>query len=107
MIPDGTGGLVRQVAGGDVRVHLLEGSKRGLGAAYVRGITDAMDTLGAEVVGHVDAYFSRDPEDGGRLLARVTTDADVAIGSRYVAGGAVDESWGFRPRIKSETCCSA
>ena len=32
------------------------------------------------------------------MLARVATDADVAIGSRYVAGGAVDESWGFRRR---------
>ena len=32
------------------------------------------------------------------MLARVPTDADVAIGSRYVAGGAVDETWGFRRR---------
>ena len=44
------------------------------------------------------ADFSHDPEDAGRLLARVATDADVAIGSRYVAGGAVDETWGFRRR---------
>ena len=96
--PDGTGGLVRQVAGGDARVHLLEGRKRGLGAAYVRGITHAMDTLGADVVVQMDADFSHAPEDAGRLLARVATDADVAIGSRYVAGGAVDETWGFRRR---------
>ena len=96
--PDGTGALVRQFAGGDARVHLLEGRKRGLGAAYVRGITHATDTLGADVVVQMDADFSHDPEDAGRLLARVATDADVAIGSRYVAGGAVDESWGFRRR---------
>ena len=32
------------------------------------------------------------------VLTRVATDADVAIGSRYVAGGAVDETWGFRRR---------
>ena len=37
-------------------------------------------------------------QPAGRLLARVATDADVAIGSRYVAAGAVDESWGFRRR---------
>ena len=37
--PDGTGELVREFAAGDARVHLLEGKKRGLGAAYVRGIT--------------------------------------------------------------------
>ena len=64
----------------------------------MRGITHAMDTLGAEVVVQMDADFSHDPEDAGRLLARVTTDADVAIGSRYVAAGAVDETWGFRRR---------
>ena len=70
--PDGTGALVRQLAGGEARVHLLEGRKRGLGAAYVRGITHAMDTLGAEVVVQMDADFSHDPEDAGRLLARVS-----------------------------------
>ena len=96
--PDGTGGLVRQFADGDARVHLLEGRKRGLGSAYVRGISHAMDTLGADVVVQMDADFSHDPEDAGRLLTRVATDADVAIGSRYVAGGAVDEAWGFRRR---------
>ena len=96
--PDGTGRLVREFAAGDARVHLLEGKKRGLGAAYVRGITHAMDSLGAEVVIQMDADFSHDPADAGRLVARVTADADVAIGSRYVPGGAVDESWGFRRR---------
>ena len=79
-------------------MHLLEGKKRGLGAAYVRGITHAMDRLGAEVVIQMDADFSHDPADAGRLVARVAADADVAIGSRYVAGGSVDESWGFRRR---------
>ena len=57
-----------------------------------------MDRLGAEVVIQMDADFSHDPADAGRLVARVTADADVAIGSRYVPGGSVDESWGFRRR---------
>ena len=48
--PDGTGRLVRSVAATDARVHLLEGKKRGLGAAYVRGIGHALDALGADVV---------------------------------------------------------
>ena len=96
--PDGTGRLVREFAAGNDRVHLLEGKKRGLGAAYVRGITHAMDRLEADVVIQMDADFSHDPADAGRLVARVTADADVAIGSRYVPGGSVDESWGFRRR---------
>ena len=96
--PDGTGRLVREFAAADARVHLLEGKKRGLGAAYVRGICHALDELDAEVVVQMDADFSHDPADAGRLLARVAAGADVAIGSRYVAGGSVDESWGFRRR---------
>ena len=96
--PDGTGGLVREFAAGDARVHLLEGRKRGLGAAYVRGIRHAIEALHAEVVVQMDADFSHDPADAGRLLARVAAGADVCIGSRYVPGGSVDESWGFRRR---------
>ena len=96
--PDGTGRLVRQYAVSDARIHLLEGKKRGLGAAYIRGITHAVDSLGADVVVQMDADFSHDPATVGRLLARVAEGADVAIGSRYVAGGAVDETWGFRRR---------
>ena len=97
--PDGTGRLVRDFAAADdARVHLLEGKKRGLGAAYVRGICHALDALGAEVVVQMDADLSHDPADAGRLLARVAAGADVAIGSRYVPGGSVDESWGFRRR---------
>ena len=89
---------MREFAGADARVHLLEGKKRGLGAAYVRGICHALDALEADVVVQMDADFSHDPADAGRLLARVAAGADVAIGSRYVAGGSVDESWGFRRR---------
>ena len=96
--PDGTGRLVREFAAGESRVHLLEGKKRGLGAAYVRGIRHALDELQAGVVVQMDADFSHDPADAGRLLARVAAGADVCIGSRYVPGGSVDESWGFRRR---------
>ena len=96
--PDGTGRLVREFAAGDDRVHLLEGKRRGLGTAYIRGIGYALERLAAEVVVQMDADFSHDPADAGRLLARVASGADVAIGSRYVPGGAVDEKWGFRRR---------
>ncbi len=100
--PDGTARLVREFAAGeDGRVHLLEGKRRGLGDAYVRGITHAMDALGAEVVVQMDADFSHDPVDAGRLLERIAEGADVAIGSRYVAGGSLDERWHLRRRLLS------
>ena len=100
--PDGTARLVREFASGtDRRVHLLEGERRGLGDAYVRGITHAMDVLGADIVVQMDADFSHNPADAGRLLKRVAEGADVAIGSRYVAGGSLDERWNIRRRLLS------
>ena len=115
--PDGTGRLVREFAATDRRVHLLppslspnvsigmgtsgEGLRRGLGRAYVRGITHALNTIGAGVIVQMDADFSHDPADAQRLLDRLAGGADVAIGSRYVAGGAIDERWGARRRLLS------
>lgn len=92
--PDGTAGLVRKFSSQEPRVRLLEGERRGLGSAYLRGIAYAMDVLDADAVVQMDADFSHDPNDAGRLLERIVADADVAVGSRYVAGGAVDPHWG-------------
>jgi len=98
--PDGTGRHVRAFA--DARVHLLSGARRGLGNAYVRGISHALTALGAGVVVQMDADFSHDPADARRLLARLESGgADVAIGSRYIAGGAVDASWSRARRLLS------
>ena len=104
--PDGTARVVRELAASDDRIHLLEGPRRGLGRAYVRGMVHAMETLGAGVVVQMDADFSHDPADAARLLARLAGGgpaggADVAIGSRYVAGGTLDPRWGLGRRLLS------
>ncbi len=99
--PDGTGDLVRAYAVGDPRVHLLEGPPRGLGHAYLRGMRHALDALGAETVVQMDADFSHDPADARRLLDRLAAGADAAIGSRYVAGGAIDDRWSPQRRLLS------
>ena len=100
--PDGTAHLVREfMEKVDGRVHLLQGKRRGLGDAYVRGITHAIDTLGADIIVQMDADFSHDPAAAGRLLDRVAGGADVAIGSRYVEGGSLDERWHVRRRMLS------
>ena len=99
--PDGTADRVREFAKQDSRVHLLEGKRRGLGAAYVRGISHALDSLGAEVVVQMDADFSHDPAEAKKLLARLADGADVAIGSRYISGGTVDRDWSVGRRLLS------
>ena len=99
--PDGTGGLVRTFAAADPRVHLLEAPRRGLGRAYVRGMCHALDALGAEVIVQMDADFSHDPADARRLVDRLAAGADAVIGSRYVAGGTIDDRWSLRRRLLS------
>ncbi len=96
--PDGTADRVREFAAQDRRVHLLEGKRRGLGDAYVRGISHALDSLAAEVVVQMDADFSHDPADAKKLLALIAHGADAAIGSRYISGGAVDRGWSLGRR---------
>jgi dolichol-phosphate mannosyltransferase len=48
----------------------------------------------------MDCDFSHDPADVPRLIA-ATERADVAIGSRYVAGGGT-ENWGLLRRLISQ-----
>jgi dolichol-phosphate mannosyltransferase len=87
--PDGTGEEAdRLSAGSDGRLSVLHRTgARGLGRAYVDGMRTALQ-MGATHVCQMDADFSHDPADVPRLLA-ATASADLAIGSRYVQGGAL------------------
>ncbi len=90
--PDGTGELAARLEGVDV---LPRAGKAGLGAAYVAGFAHAL-AAGASEVFEMDADGSHDPADLPRLLTAVRAGADVALGSRYVPGGGV-ENW---PRLR-------
>ena len=65
------------------------------------GMTYALETLGANAVVQMDADFSHDPADARRLLDAIADGADVAIGSRYVAGGSLDPRWHVGRRLLS------
>ncbi|ANQ85536.1 glycosyltransferase [Azoarcus olearius] len=99
--PDGTAAEVRALQTRFPRLHLIEGRKAGLGAAYVRGMNHAMDALGADVVFEMDADFSHRPEDLPRLMAEIDRGADFVIGSRYVKGGSIPANWGLMRRLNS------
>ncbi|HVD86645.1 MAG TPA: polyprenol monophosphomannose synthase [Solirubrobacterales bacterium] len=89
--PDGTGELADRLASNDSRVEVLHRPrKEGLGPAYVAGFRRALASDAGFVL-EMDSDFSHDPADLGRLLA-AAAEADVVIGSRYVAGGGV-ENW--------------
>lgn len=99
--PDGTGEVVREAMASHPNLFLLTGEKRGLGAAYVRGIEHALRQLGADAVFEMDADFSHRPEDVPRLLGRLEEGFDFVIGSRYVRGGTVPKEWGLLRRANS------
>lgn len=103
--PDGTGEAVLRIArllehDGTPRVELLsrEGP-RGYGAAVREGLRAAIDR-GAEAVATIDADFSHNPALLPRLFEALA-EADFAIGSRYIAGGAIDSDWAFHRRLLS------
>lgn len=95
--PDGTGAVADQLAGQNSHLGVLHrAGKTGLGTAYVAGFRHALEH-GAAVVLQMDADFSHDPAALPSLVAAIHHGADVALGSRYVPGGRI-ENWGFLRR---------
>jgi dolichol-phosphate mannosyltransferase len=98
--PDGTGELADRLADELEFVSVLHRPhKEGLGPAYLAGFRRAL-AEGADLVLEMDCDFSHDPADVPRLIAAVEDGADVAIGSRYTAGGHVG-NWGLARRVVS------
>ena len=99
--PDGTGVLADEMAAADPRIRVRHRpGKQGLGRAYLDGFRVALDG-GARVVVQMDADWSHDPAVLPLLIAPVERErADLAIGSRYVRGGRV-EDWGIGRRLIS------
>lgn len=99
--PDGTIDVVREKQSTWNNLHVIQGRRQGLGAAYIRGMRYALDTLQASVVFEMDADFSHKPSDVPRLLATLCGGADFVIGSRYVPGGSLPAEWGLHRRLNS------
>ncbi len=99
--PDGTGEIAERLAAEHPWVRVLHRTaKEGIGPAYLAGFREALQS-GAAFVLEMDSDFSHDPADLVRLLGAVQAGADLALGSRYVAGGGVSD-WGLVRRLVSE-----
>ena len=97
--PDGTGAIAdRLVSERDDLAVLHRTAKEGIGPAYLAGFSEAI-AAGASTIVQMDADFSHDPAYLPELIA-ATRQADLAIGSRYVRGGGV-ENWGALRRAIS------
>jgi dolichol-phosphate mannosyltransferase len=91
--PDGTGTIVKQLMQefpGKLFIEERKG-KLGLGTAYIHGFEWAL-AKSYEYIFEMDCDFSHNPDDLIRLREACVKGADVAIGSRYVKGGHI-ENW--------------
>jgi dolichol-phosphate mannosyltransferase len=100
--PDGTGDLVRGRILKDARLELMaRPAKLGLGTAYMAGFAYGLQH-GYDRVLTMDSDFSHPPDRIPALIKAVEDGAHLSVGSRYVAGGAI-EGWAVNRRILSAT----
>jgi glycosyltransferase involved in cell wall biosynthesis len=98
--PDGTGDLARQLAQRDPEVHIRQRpGKLGLGSAYVDGFRYGLER-GYDLFVEMDADGSHLPEYLPRIVEAAAANGGLALGSRYVAGGAL-VGWPWHRRLLS------
>lgn len=98
--PDGTGELADRLAAASPRVRVLHRQqKQGLGVAYTAGFRWAL-AHGFETVIEFDADGSHQPEQLPKLIAALTPEVGLVIGTRWMPGGAV-HNWPWYRRAIS------
>lgn len=101
--PDGTADIVRDLQHVYEKQLFLEErpGKLGLGTAYIHGFKWSIER-GYNFIFEMDADFSHRPSDLERLYAACKLGGgDVAIGSRYVKGGQI-ENWPWDRKFYSK-----
>ena len=101
--PDGTGAVAEELGREEGLIGRLSvvhrKTKQGLGPAYIDGFKRAL-SFGADIILQMDADFSHQPKYIPELLSAIQQ-RDVVIGSRYIDGGSVDDSWGPMRKLLS------
>ena len=92
--PDGTGRIVGEIAAENSTVILLDrGRKMGIGSAYIDGFKYVLTKLDAGAIVTMDADGSHQPQTIPHLIRALEEGADVAVASRYIAGGKWAAEW--------------
>ena len=100
--PDGTGHWAQERCRTLPQLHVLHRrGKLGLGSAYKAGFSWGL-TEGFDPLIEMDADRSHSPFDLAALLRPLAENADLVLGSRYVAGGSTP-GWSRHRRLLSTT----
>ncbi|MHB8276128.1 MAG: glycosyltransferase [Candidatus Humimicrobiaceae bacterium] len=100
--PDGTSKAVKEKAKIFNNIKLSTGEKKGLGAAFNRGIKYAVNEMSADAIIKMDADFQHDPEYILDLIRKYSEGNDYVIGSRFVSGGKFPKELGLFRKILSK-----
>jgi dolichol-phosphate mannosyltransferase len=98
--PDGTAAIAERLSADHPIRVLRRAGKAGLASAVIAGFAEAR----GDVLLVMDADLSHPPEVVPQLLDAIDGGADLAVGSRYVKGGATMD-WPVRRRIVSRVAC--
>ena len=91
--PDGTGDEVRKLMKKYKNLEIVEGPKQGLGAAYIRAMTYAIDKMHADVVFEMDADGQHDVTKIPDFMKKIDEGYDMVIGTRYSGGVSIPKNW--------------
>src|SRR5260221_7475783 len=98
--PDGTADIAAALAPRIPVTVVRRSGKAGLASAVVAGFAAAR----GDVLLVMDADLSHPPEVVPKVLDAIGAGADLAVGSRYVAGGGI-EDWPLKRQIVSRVAC--
>ncbi|MDP2585434.1 MAG: glycosyltransferase [Candidatus Levybacteria bacterium] len=99
--PDGTAIEVKKLMGKWKNIGISSGIRKGLGAAYIRGMTYAVEKLGADVIFEIDADLQHDPHKIPQFIKKIEEGCDMVVGNRYSDGGSIPENWPLLRKIFS------
>lgn len=93
MSPDGTAEEVKKLMKKYKNLELNIGEKKGLGAAYIRGMAYAIDKMGADIMFEMDADGQHDQAKIPEFLKKIDEGYDMVVGTRYSDGGSIPVNW--------------
>src|SRR5919201_2159330 len=98
--PDGTAEVANRLSATQPVWVVRRAGKAGLASAVIAGFKESR----GDVLVVMDADLSHPPEVVPTLVKAIDDGADLAVGSRYVAGGATMD-WPLRRRVVSRVAC--